>query len=244
MPTPTADVDLRIELGANPGELQRSSLVQVGRADVEVAVATLEGGKVLLAEGPLNELSLRFPGFMVDGRYPRAVVRVTPLENPNSLAPGEADFSFGIDFRVDSVSTGHDVDNGDNMFQRGLASDTSQLKLELDDGDPSCRVAGPLGAVEVKFGDVVAPERWYRVECSRQGDVITMTLAAYEGGLNVPVRVGVVTGQGETGNLTWVKPETPISIGGKLAANGAVIRSATDQFNGQLARPVLRIGDP
>lgn len=238
-PTPTEDLDLRVDGDSIPGELQGVSLMQFGRADVEVAVATLEGGEILLAEGPSNDLGLRFPGFVSDGTYPRAVVSVTPAGSADLLTPGGADFSFGIDFWVDPVSAGRELDNGDNMLQRGLASDPSQLKLELDGGSPLCRVAGSSGAVEVKWDGMVAPERWYRAECTRQGKVVTLTLAGYEQGLAVPV--GAETGQGETGNLSWVNPETPISIGGKLAANGRLIQSATDQFNGKLARPVLDV---
>ncbi|WP_109472578.1 hypothetical protein [Ornithinimicrobium cavernae] len=233
-------MDLRIRQDALAGDLLGSHLAQFGGVDIEVSIATLEGGHIRLAEGRSDDLSLRMPEFVPDGPYPRAVVAITTTDtSPDALAPGDADFRFGIDFWVDPVSADRKLDNGDNMLQRGLASDPSQFKLELDRGRPNCRIAGSAGAVEVRAQEKVVPERWYRAECSRRGDDVVLTVTEFHQGSD-PGQ-SVTTGHGATGTVAWTRPEIPLALGGKLAANGAVIRSATDQFNGRLANPELII---
>lgn len=239
------DVRIRVDESMERGSAAGSGLLQVGSVPVEIAVATIGGGVIEVGDGPVEDLGLDMPDLSDGEDYPRAVVGITAAEtDPDPLAPGEADFTFSADFRLDSTSVGAAVDNGDNILQRGLASDRSQFKLEIGGGRPRCRVAGSEGAVDVALaGAPLRAERWYHAECSRQGDVVTLAVATYlsDGSMSTAV---VSTENGPTGALAWPEPRTPISVGGKLAANGHVIRSATDQFNGLLANPVLDIQTP
>ncbi len=238
---PHADLDIWVAVtgGVVPGQVVES-LEQQGRLDLKVEVASLHGGTIQRSSDRDGALVLDFPDISLGSAPPRAIVRLTPIgTGEDQLSPERSDFRFGADFRKDEVSTGA-LDSGDNVIQRGLASDTSQFKLEVDGGRPTCLVQGPEGVVEVRADLRVSPDRWYRAECARVADSVTVTVVEYlpEGGTSTSSK----TASGPIGSLTWDKPLTPVSIGGKLAADGSVIRRATDQFNGLLSNPMLDLG--
>ncbi len=236
-------VALKLPPDAAEGSVLARAPIQTGSAQVEVEVITRDGGEVVVTTGRDDELVLDLPHYeKEDDTPPRAIVRVTPpAQGSDPLAPGDADFTFGAEFRIDTESKGNEVDNGDNLIQRGLASDPSQYKLELDGDRAACRVRGAEGDVQVKLDKKVVPGSWYAVTCSRAGELVQITLTEY--GPEDRTDEYSVDQAGATGAMTWPKAQTPMSVGGKLAANGEMIRSATDQFNGLVSKPFLSIDD-
>ncbi len=236
-------VALELPPDAAEGSALSTAPIQTGSARVEVEVIARDGGEVTVTRGRDGELVLDFPAFdEANDAPPRAVVRVTPpAQGSDPLAPGEADFTFGAEFRIDTESKGTAVDNGDNLMQRGLSSDPSQYKLELDGDRPACRILGAKGDVEVKLDNKVVPGGWYRVTCSRTGDLVQLSLTEY--GPYDRMEEFSAEQEGATGNVEWPRAQTPMSVGGKLAATGDMIRSATDQFNGLVSKPFLSIDD-
>lgn len=236
-------VALELPGDATEGSVLSTAPVQAGAAAVTVEVVDRDGGEVQVSRGRDDELVLDFPAFDAqDAAPPRAVIRVTPgAEGTDPLAPGEADFSYGAEFRIDTESKGTEVDNGDNLIQRGLASDPSQYKLELDGDRPACRIRGSSGDVQVRLEQQVLPGSWYAATCSRTGESVQISVIEY--GLYDRTEEYSAQQKGPTGGVEWPKAQTPMSVGGKLAANGGMIRSATDQFNGQISDPFLIIQD-
>lgn len=239
---PAADVrDIRLRV---PSGLAMNAIVnrmnQVGSIGVDVGVSRLNNGQVRVGQNLWGGKGLRFPAYTGTSSPPRAVVRVThTARSGDPFAPQGNDFTFSIYFKKDATSTGTPVDNGDNLLQRGLASDPAQYKLEVDSGRPSCTVKGDRGQVIVTSSITVNPNLWYHASCARTGNTVRVQVKEYRG--DGSTRTVTTSKNGTTGSLAWPKRETPISIGGKLAANGAVIRSATDQFNGWATHPVLEI---
>lgn len=236
-------VALELPGDATEGSVLSTAPAQSGTAAVTVEVVSLDGGQVVVSTGRDDALVLDFPAYAEsEDAPPRAIVRVTPRsKGVDPLAPGDADFSFGAEFRIDTESKGTEVDNGDNLIQRGLASDPSQYKFEVDGDRPACRVRGSAGDVQVRLDREVLPGSWYAARCSRIGDSVELSVTEY--GRDGRTNEFSATERGPTGILEWPKSQTPISIGGKLAANGEVIRSATDQFNGLVSNPFLVIQD-
>lgn len=216
-----------------------STADQLGTAPVTRDVVRASGGALKAGGWRNGSRAFDFPAFTWSSTPPRAVLRVTPLGIGDPLAPGGSNFSFGADFRKDSSSSGTSVDNGDNLIQRGLWGDSAQYKIEVDGGRPGCRIKGDGGSVAVRAPLQVDSRLWYRVRCSRVANTVTLTVKEYRA--DGTVRSVSAQGTGTIGRLTWPKVRTPLSVGGKLAPDGALIRSATDQFNGLVTAPQLRI---
>lgn len=217
-----------------------NTLDELVGAPVTTDVARIDGGA--LRAGPVRgtRRTMDFPAYSSSSAEPRAVVRVTPTPNSSDvLAPGWGDFEFGADFRKDEISSGTTVDNGDNVIQRGLWSDPAQYKIEVDNARPACRIKGSAGSVRVRASSSISSSLWYRVRCARVGNTVRLTVVEYR--TDGATRVMRYERSGGLGQLVWPKAQTPLSVGGKLAANGAIIRSATDQFNGLVSNPVLII---
>src|SRR5690606_25565528 len=102
-------------------------------------------------------------------------------------SPDDRDFSWGASFRLDAVSTGNPVDNGDNLIQRGLSSQPAMFKAELDLRRPGCTLKGTEGELIVRAATKVEPGIWYAVRCERQGDRLTVRVWEYRGGDPVEV---------------------------------------------------------
>ncbi len=202
-----------------------------GDTSVDIAVARHSGGSTKVVAGPDGAAprAVQFPAYVKSGTYPRAVIRVTPTSGA-ALSPGASDFEFGAVFRLDATSTGRSVDNGNNLFQRGLYSDPAQFKLQLDGGRPSCLVRGSAGRVFVKSATRVTANKWYRVTCSRVGTLVSVQVAPY-GSNATPARA---VASGRSGTLTFPSSQ-PAAVGGKITPSGAVVSGSTDQFNGAVA---------
>ena len=201
-----------------------------GDTSVKVAVAKLSGGNAKVVAGPDSSTqAMQFPAYVNSGTYPRAVITATPTSG-GGLSPGASDFEYGAVFRLNATSSGRSIDNGDNLFQRGLYEDSSQFKLQIDHGYPSCRVRGSGGQVFASSSLKVTPDKWYRATCSRVGSKVTVQVVAF-GSTATPVSN---VANGSAGTLSF-PASLPAAIGGKVSSSGAVISSATDQFNGAVA---------
>lgn len=210
---------------------------------LQATVLTLDGGEVLSEAAPDGESALRFPAWAEGEIVPRAVVRIAPAEGPwpEGWEPADRGFLFGADFLLDEQQGDVPPDDGDNLVQRGIHSETSQFKLEIDQSRPACRVAGSSGAVEVRSQVRVSSDSWHRAECEREGETVILRVSEWQG--DAFVEIDVTEGSGVTGVLSW-PGSTPISVGGKMTPHGEVMQSATDQFNGAIARPFLSVAAP
>jgi hypothetical protein len=154
-----------------------------------------------------------------------------------SLSPGDRPFAIGADFNLDPLSDVGGLDNGNNVLQRGLSSDPSQYKLQVEHGRASCRVLGDEGELVVKSAAEIQPGTWYRMKCSRHEDELVLRVRTLDGTVDardvVAGRVGAV-----------VAPETtPLAIGGKATWDGQAVKGNSDQFNGALDNIFLRVSD-
>lgn len=206
-------------------------LAVTGDTTAAITVAHLSGGNAVLAPGPGAGLpsAVQFPPYVASGTYPRAVVRVGPSSGAG-LDPGSADFEYGAVLRLDPTSSGRSVDNGDNVFQRGLSYEASMFKLQADSGRPSCRVRGSSGEVFVRSTTTLTRGSWYTARCSRTASQLSIEVSRY--GSTTVVRT-VATGP--TGALSFPAGR-PAAIGGKLNASGDIVSSSSDQLNGAVAQ--------
>jgi hypothetical protein len=199
-----------------------------GVAAADISLVTANRPVTMFRSGFGGWLSLQFPEYSGtrEGNY--AALRVTPL-GEDWLNPGTSPFSFGADLRLNEVNEGSGVDNGNNVVQRGLWDDPMQFKLEVDHNRPNCVVRGSEGRLGVTSRVTVEPDKWYRVRCQRSGELLTISVEERGSG-DAPV----VTGHtGPIGSLEADKG-TPLSVGAKLYADGEIVRSDTDQFNGRI----------
>ncbi|OLT41858.1 hypothetical protein BJF86_02285 [Serinicoccus sp. CNJ-927] len=181
-------------------------------------------------------LALRLPAYSGAAAPPRAALQLASSGPHGPLDVGVQDFEFGTDFRLDAESQGTEVDGGNNLIQRGLASDPGQFKIDVDGGRVGCRVAGSEGVVEARISSSVRPDTWYRARCSRNGDVVDVRIESLES----LKTAGAATATGSIGDISF-DAGLPLSLGGKVRADGELIASATDQFNGVVADPVLTV---
>jgi hypothetical protein len=212
-----------------------------GSADVDIAVATLDGGRAREDAGRTGGRSIRLPAHDPWAPAPRAAFTVTPTGGSDGLDPGTGPFEFGADVRIDATSAtvaSSSVDDGDNLVQRGLWGDPAQWKLELDRHRPGCRIKGRSGTVSVT-GTTLAAGRWYRIRCRRSGDEVTLTVGRW--GADGTLVEQRWRASGPTGSLRPSSPSTPLSVGGKALAGGR-LEPATDQCNGRIDEVVVRFG--
>lgn len=213
---------------------------QRGSADVELRVSSLEGGEVVAATGRGAGTALRFPTYRGTGSYGRAVVVGEVARSDSSLDPELSPFSWGADVVVDKESAGRDEDNGNNVVQRGLSSDAVMFKLETDaQRRPSCTAKGRAGALTVTALEPVRTGTWYRLRCEVRTNRLRILVSEYlpSGGTTTVGRQV----DGPLGGITFSGQDVPFSVGGKVAFDGTVIASATDQFNGAIDNAFVRI---
>lgn len=170
--------------------------------------------------------ALGFPA-VSDAAEPPGLAVVVQGAAGSLPSPGDADFSYGADVVLDATTT-TDLDNGDNVLQRGLASDASQFKLQVDNGRPSCTVMGTGGRLIAKARQPLAAAAWFRLRCDRTGDQITLTVAPVAGG-----EPETVSAAGTVGSVSFVDG-LPLSIGRKVAPDALPILTQPDQFNGSI----------
>ena len=237
---------LLLDFDSAPTGAVVTSVENTGTAPVSGSVVTTNGGEavsVASRNGQTNGVQL--PAFDPTAAGPRAVIAVVTSGTTEVLSPGKRSFSWGADFKVDAVSASKETgstDNGDNLVQRGLAGSHRQFKLELDKRQPACRVEASAGSLRVQIPVTVEPTSWYRATCTRVYNTVTATLVRYDADGNVTDSwTRSATRSKGLGTLTWVNPQVPVSVGGKLTNDGRVVSTASDQFNGVVDNVVLDI---
>lgn len=222
-----------------------TSIMVSGSADVVADVVRRDGGEVRAATArPTQGRAVGLPGFDPASTGPRAVVRVANAGAADELNPGTRNFAFGADFVLDAVSSQPGtMDDGDNLVQRGLYSDSDQYKLQLDGRRPSCRLKGSSGggpsSVAVTSSVQVDSSHWYRARCVRTGNVLDVVVTRFESDgtsettLNRASSAAVI-------DVQMAGATVPLSIGVKLNADGT-IHVDSDQFNGLVDNAFLRI---
>lgn len=151
-----------------------------------------------------------------------------------ALTPGGSHLRLGADFALRAGSG----EEGANIVQRGLFDTGSQIKLQVDDTTPSCRITGNSGSVLVE-GAPVTPGTWYRALCER--DRARVTLYVAELGASGPTGWTSWTRTGATGVVSWLPESDPLSIGAKVNSEGGLVSDAPDQFLGLVDNVVLEI---
>jgi hypothetical protein len=197
-----------------------------------VSVRSLEtgGGQIVQVPSGNGTSALRFPPYSPEAQSPRLVLVINPVGATDVLNPEANDFSFGADLRLNEVSSGKGDDNGDNVLQRGLFSDASQYKLQVDKRVPSWTVKSGKAQLFVKF-DESLDEGWFRVRCDYEAGSLTVSVSRiltdrFE-------EFGDKTASVSIGALNF-SPSTPATVGGKIGSNGELVLHQSDQFNGEL----------
>ena len=197
-----------------------------------VSVRSLEARSAQIVQVPSGNgtSALRFPAYSPGPQAPRLVLIINPIGATDLLNPEANDFSFGADLRLDEMSSGKGDDNGDNVLQRGLFSDDSQYKLQVDQRVPSCTVKSGKAQLFVKF-DKGLGEGWFRVRCAYEAGSLTLSVSRilsdrFE-------KLGSKSGSRSIGPVGF-SARTPATIGGKLGSNGELVLKQSDQFNGEL----------
>ena len=219
-----------------------------GDGAVDTSVVRSSGGTLTSASSrPGQGHAVRFPSFDPSQYGARALVKIVNRTTRDVLAPGRSDFAWSAAFKVDAQSAEHagaSHDNGDNLLQRGLYHGT-QFKLDVDDHRPGCRLRGSTGyrgAVRVVSPVTVSANRWYRATCTRSGSKLTITLAVFAADGSATRRWSrSATSKVGFGTLTWGDIHTPVTIGGKLTSSSTLTSMSSDQFNGVVDNPQLRI---
>jgi len=221
-----------------------------GDGAVDTSVVESSGGTLTsVSSRPGQGQAVRFPAFDPSEYGARAVVRIVNRTSTDVLAPGRRNFAWSAAFKIDAESAEHSRtshDNGDNLLQRGLYYGP-QFKLDVDDHRPGCRLRGSTGgsgAVRVVSAVTVSANRWYRATCTRSGNRLTikLTLFAADGSVTRSWRRSATSKVG-FGKLSWRNIDTPVTIGGKLTPSSTTSTSS-DQFNGVVDNPQLRIWNP
>lgn len=206
-------------------------LTITGPSELTASVVPINGGGVRRIPSP-DGRGIEFPAESSAPDPPGAMVLV---EGAGLPSPGGRWFSFGADVRLDATSTS-DADDGDNILQRGRFNDPSQLKLQVDRGEPSCLVRGADGSAIAKSRDRLG-EGWFRIRCDRANDTVTLTVEDLESSTStvvIPVTVPL-------GDVVF-EPQTPLSIGRKASSDGTPTSSQPDQFNGALDAVWVSVG--
>ena len=211
-------------LGTATGQPIRNS----GTALADVALVQVNNPDSHFELSQSGGLALELPDYsgVSEGSY--AAVRVTPLGG-DWLSPGRSNFRFGADVRLNQISIGTSIDNGNNVMQRGLWTDTMQFKLEVDDGKASCVIRGDEGRVRATSTTSLKSGTWYRLRCYRAGSQVHLTVWQ----LGSEDSATVTRAEGPIGSLN-ASASAPLSVGAKMSTYGRIVPSSTDQFNGYL----------
>lgn len=154
---------------------------------------------------------------------------------------------MGANYKLDPASDGSATDNGDNLIQRGLYSSGSQYKLQIDHGKPSCGIRGTAVCggqpnLEVLAPNPVPRDEWRTVLCQRlvsgTTTILKITIIDRATGATETNLGNVINNQIDLGSTAST---VPLSVGGKLNAEGGPVKNSTDQFNGWIDNPRLDI---
>lgn len=122
--------------------------------------------------GESTSPALKFP-------MPNSGTAVVIVSDQNSLNPGTADFTLTAMVKLTSA----EVSVGANLVQKGLFSTTGgQWKLQIDNGIPSCRIAGTnpdetaAPGVLVRWAAPITDIGWSYISCKRRGDELSISV--------------------------------------------------------------------
>ena len=206
-----------------------TTIATAGSASTIAVLRTHARGGARAAVGPNGGHAIRLPAFDADADATRSTVPLAVLSVTGSaLDPGWRPFEFGASFKL-NASGNNNVDNGENLVQRGRYAAASQYKLQVDKGRPTCRVMGSKGAVMVAGAKVVRNE-WYDMSCRRTWGGVRLELTRHFGDGSTATRAW--TASGSTGSLSGLAASTPLTVGGKLTTAGQPMARDADQFNG------------
>ncbi len=193
----------------------------------------------------------RLPTFSGTGPYAGYAVTASTFGAADPLAPGIAALTWGADVNVDPGVTVDKVtsDNGNNVIQRGLAGN-DQYKLQVDSPRSAPAASCHLRDAGVETAWVrlsLKADVWYRIRCERTVDagydVLTLRVLDLRQGT---VRTVTTRSTLPAANLDFPEANssypTPLSIGVKTSAKGAVVVSNADQLNGRVDNAYVAIG--
>jgi hypothetical protein len=259
-PASTPGIDLTFDHGAS------SPLTNAGAYgdDVEVSLVMAGTKTARTIQGP-DGTGIGLPPFSATAGSPQTVIRISNRDpaGGDRLDPATKDFVFGANFELDQAPTSQepsDVDDGDNLMQRGLYGDRSQYKIELDTRSPTCTLHGRAGRTGYRGvldmhtapgfpAGGVGSGSWYQVRCARTGPSsaqLTVSQLDQDGSVTHTWTTSDIEPAMPAGpilDLTPAEPGTPLSVGGKLDDDGDLVTGESlDQFNGQVDDAVLSIG--
>lgn len=208
-----------------------SAVQNLGTAPVRVSVVTPVKA-VLTTEATPSGRGLRFPAQGANGQVNGALV---VWDQSGALSPGNEDFSFAARINLDDHSDSRG-DNGDNVVQRGRWDSGAQYKLQVDHGVPSCRVQGSDGALVARGNNALVRGEWYSLLCERNDDEVRLTVVGKR-----PCTSDSVVLRGPTGALDF-DTQVPVSLGGKVGADGVALATGADQLNGVVDDVMMRVG--
>lgn len=222
-----AEIVLRFDEPAVPGDAVPTA-TNDGSVEVEVEATGASGGRLEWTIGREGG-AIRTPAFDDAEGTPTAALVAWP-RRAGALDPGRRAFTAGVDFVADRPDRGRPGDNGANLLQLGRFDDASQVKLQIDHGVPSCRLAGTGGAVVVAAARPVEADRWYRLTCRRAAGRVVLELTDLEAD-GVP---SAWEKRADPGDLRFGR--VPMSVGAKVAADGEIDVAGSDQFHGVIDR--------
>jgi hypothetical protein len=227
-----ADLEISVGDHAAAGDTLGAGDLDVhGARPASVTVVTASAGRLRAMGGLAGRTAIGLPAYSSKSDEPIAIVAVRP--RGSWMTPVEGDIDLEVDLELDKVTSGTKRDNGDNVQQRGLYVNEAQYKLQVDHHRPSCLMRGIGGQVIARVPELLQPEQWYRIRCTRDHDEVFLAVSRLdEQGSPVSTRTAVA--RGEIGAMEF-PASSPMSIGGKLAPDGSPA-AATDQFNGLLDR--------
>ncbi|WP_240670640.1 LamG-like jellyroll fold domain-containing protein [Actinoplanes solisilvae] len=146
-------------------------------------------------------------------------------ETPD-LNPGIAPLRYGASIRLATAPAGTKGPDGQNILQKGYATDGGQYKLQVDGvtGKPSCVLSDAKASYVARSRTSVADDQWHALECRRTGP----TLAVLVDG-----EVKTTTAIPET---LAIESDQPFSLGGKGVGPN------NDQYHGALDDVWIHIG--
>lgn len=217
--------DFGDKLGLVLGEGAVISFQGQAANEVDTTVMALGGARLKTVTGSNNHgVGVQFPG---KGEGVAAIAAIP--RGVDVLSPGKKRFSFGADFKASG-----DWGEGSNLVQRGLFTDKSQYKLELDGGRPSCSIKGSEGEVVVHSSQSVHAGLWYSVQCARYDEAVVLTLRRLRDS-----EEWVSLRNGRTGEVRADTASVPFSVGAKLWPDPGLGKDP-DQFRGVVDNVYLR----
>ncbi|MEZ5095765.1 MAG: LamG domain-containing protein [Nocardioides sp.] len=234
-PWPDNDLDLVIDV-RDEGEGKDPSFA-VNPPTAHVTISTLGRGELRAVAGPAGTTAVAFPSVEQSSQGNIAALHAVIDKFSTVFSPDAEDFQFGADVYFSEPPRRATGDDGDNLIQRGLFGEKGQIKLQVDNGVPSCRIAGDQGEALIK-GTRLAVGQWYRLRCQRDDDRVSLYVGRIRADGEV-TRWALTSTTQPTGLIEFVgNRPAPVSIGGKLNPVGEVVADAPDQFNGALAHIV------